>query len=177
MDYSYAALLGHGNGEARLGDSVHGGAEQRNIQGDVAGDLCLRAHLVRNYFTIGRDKQNVVEGKGFWNWELNHKARARMGRRLERIRFRFAEWSVAGCIPDCNVPLIEEQPTAGVGRPRGVETTKSYGDIALLSPQMLEMAGWKEETAAAGGLEQPGLKSLGNGRILEKQTEFVLNLS
>jgi hypothetical protein len=23
----------------------------------------------------------------------------------------------------------------------------------------------------------PGLKSLGNGRILEKQTEFVLNLS
>ena len=26
-------------------------------------------------------------------------------------------------------------------------------------------------------VEPPGLKSLGNGRILEKQTEFVLNLS
>ena len=43
--------------------------------------------------------------------------------------------------------------------------------------QMLEMAGWEEEIAAADGLEGPGLKSLGNGRIVEKQTKFVLNLS
>ena len=80
MDNSDAALLCHGDGEARLGDGVHGGAEQRNIQSDIASDSCLRAHLGRNHFTVGRDKQNVVEGKGFWNWELDHKARAADGK-------------------------------------------------------------------------------------------------
>jgi hypothetical protein len=46
---------------------------------------------VWDYFTVGRDKQNVVECKGFRNREFDHKARAGMGRRLERIHFRFAD--------------------------------------------------------------------------------------
>jgi ribosome maturation factor RimP len=42
-----STLLGHGDGHARLGDRVHGGRDQRGIQGNVLGELGLRAHLGR----------------------------------------------------------------------------------------------------------------------------------
>ena len=107
-----AALLRHGDGQTRLRDSVHGGAQQRRVQGDVAGDARLGADLGGDHFAECRDEQNIVERQGFGNGKFNHRAQARMGRRGSRKRFRVAEWRVGGCIPDCNVPGIEGQQTA-----------------------------------------------------------------
>ena len=60
-----AALLGHGNGHARLGYGVHGGRDQRRIQRDIAGQLGLRADLHGHHVAQGRDEQHIIEGKGF----------------------------------------------------------------------------------------------------------------
>ena len=37
VDDADPAFLGHGNGKAGLGHGIHGGGNQRNIQGDIAG--------------------------------------------------------------------------------------------------------------------------------------------
>jgi hypothetical protein len=43
--------------------------------------------------------------------------------------------------------------------------------------QISENIGSDTNGDAFAELKRPGLKSLGNGRILQKQTEFVLSLS
>ena len=65
MDDADATLLGHGDGQARLGDGVHGGRDQRRGEGDVAGEMGLGADLGGNDFAVGRDEQNIVEGQSF----------------------------------------------------------------------------------------------------------------
>ena len=72
VDDAHAALLGHGDGEARLGDGVHGGGEQRGVQGDVAGELGLGADLGGDDIAVGGNEKNVVEGKSFGNWGADH---------------------------------------------------------------------------------------------------------
>ena len=37
VDDADAAFLRHGDGEARLGDGVHGGGHQRQVQADACG--------------------------------------------------------------------------------------------------------------------------------------------
>jgi hypothetical protein len=98
-----------------------------------------------------------------------------MGRRLERIRFRFAEWSVGGCIPDCNVPVIEEQPNleGQLGRAGEMTTSQSTPGSQNISGyfsdlQMLEIPGLKPGTGFILQRGRPGLKSLRNGRIMGK---------
>ena len=60
-----AALLGHGDGHARLGYCVHGGREQRGVERNFAGQLGLRADLDGHYVAQGRHQQHIVEGEGF----------------------------------------------------------------------------------------------------------------
>ncbi len=72
VDDAHAALLGHGDGEARLGDGIHGGGEQRGVQGDVAGELGLGADLGGDDIAVGGNEENVVEGKSFGNWRADH---------------------------------------------------------------------------------------------------------
>ena len=61
-----AAFLGDGDGEARLGDGVHGGRQQRQIEADAAGELGGEVDLARQNFRVGRDQQDVIEGEGFF---------------------------------------------------------------------------------------------------------------
>ena len=76
-----AALLRHGDGHARLGDGVHGGGEQRGVQGDVAGELGLRADLGGHHVAVGGHQQHVVEGQGFREIFGKHNALMRLAGR------------------------------------------------------------------------------------------------
>ncbi len=60
-----AALLGHGDGHAGLGDGVHGRRHQRGGEGDPAGQASLRADLRGDDVGVGGDEQDIVEGQGF----------------------------------------------------------------------------------------------------------------
>ena len=72
VDDAEAALLGHGDGEARFGDGVHGGGHQRGVERDVAGELGLRADLGGDDVAVGGDEQDIVEGKGFGDGGDDH---------------------------------------------------------------------------------------------------------
>ncbi len=61
-----AAFLGDGDGEAGLGDRVHGGREQRKVEPDAAGDARPQVDLPGQYLRVGRDEEDVVEGEGFF---------------------------------------------------------------------------------------------------------------
>ncbi len=67
-----AALLGDGDGHMRLGDRVHGRADDRNIQPDIARELRLGIGLSRNHVRAGRQQQHVVESKRLRNRKMNH---------------------------------------------------------------------------------------------------------
>ena len=66
------ALLRHGNGHVRFGNRVHGRADDRNIQPDIARELCLRIGLGRNHVRAGRQQQHVIESKRLRNRKMNH---------------------------------------------------------------------------------------------------------
>ena len=72
MDDAHAALLRHGDGEARLGDGVHGGGHQRSVQRDVARELGLRADLGGNDLGVGGHEEDVVKGQRFGEWRGDH---------------------------------------------------------------------------------------------------------
>ena len=72
MDQSRAALLRHGNGHVRFGNRVHGGADDGDIQADIAGELSLRIGLRGYHIATSRQQQHVIEGKRFWNGKMNH---------------------------------------------------------------------------------------------------------
>ena len=74
VDDAHAALLRHGDGQARLGDGVHGGGHQRRVEGDVARELGLGADLGGNDFAVGGDEEDVVEGQGFRDRGGDHRA-------------------------------------------------------------------------------------------------------
>ena len=63
---AYAALLGHGDGQASLGHGVHGGRHEGDIQLDGAGQLCLQADFPGQDLGIGGNQQNIVESEGFF---------------------------------------------------------------------------------------------------------------
>jgi hypothetical protein len=72
MDDAHAALLGHGDGEAGLGDGIHGCGEQRGVQRDVAGELGLSADLGGDDIAVCGNEKYIVEGKSFGNWSADH---------------------------------------------------------------------------------------------------------
>src|SRR5205814_2096020 len=56
-----SALLGHGDGEARLGDRVHGRGDDGDVQADVAGDLRADFDKIRMDVGLGGTEENVIE--------------------------------------------------------------------------------------------------------------------
>ena len=60
-----AAFLRDRDREAVLGDRVHGGRHDRQVQADGAGELRGEADFVRQHFGVGRHEQDVIEGEGF----------------------------------------------------------------------------------------------------------------
>jgi hypothetical protein len=73
MNNAEPALLRQRDGHVRLGDRVHGGADDGNVEADVASELRLRAGLRGNYIGARRQQKNVIESKSFGNGEMNHK--------------------------------------------------------------------------------------------------------
>ena len=72
VDDAEAALLGHGDGHAGLGDGVHGGGHEGGGEGDTAGEAGLRADLGGDYVGVGGNEEDVVKGQGFWNGGADH---------------------------------------------------------------------------------------------------------
>jgi len=66
VNNAYAAFLGDGDGEPGLGDRVHGGREQGQIEPNTAGDARRQIHLSGQDFRVGGDEEDVVEGEGFF---------------------------------------------------------------------------------------------------------------
>src|SRR5690606_24634264 len=51
--------------QARLGDGVHGGGYQRDIELDGAGEAGMQTDVARHYIGITRQQQDIVEREGF----------------------------------------------------------------------------------------------------------------
>ncbi len=72
MDHPQPALLRNGNRQARLGHRVHGGADNRDIQPDIARKLRLGIYVRRNNVRMCGQKQYVIKGQCLWHWKMNH---------------------------------------------------------------------------------------------------------
>ena len=73
MNDTEPALLRQRNRHVRLGHRVHGGADDRNVQADVARELRLGAGLRRNYVGARGQQKDVIESKSLGNGKMNHK--------------------------------------------------------------------------------------------------------
>ena len=60
-----AAFLRQGDRQMRLCDGVHRSGQQRDVQGDVAGQLGAQADIARQDVGMRREQQYIVEGEGF----------------------------------------------------------------------------------------------------------------
>ena len=72
VDDAEASLLGHGDGQARLGDGVHGGGHERGGEGDFRGQAGLGAGLAGNDVRVGGYQQHVVERERFGDLSRDH---------------------------------------------------------------------------------------------------------
>ena len=63
MDDADAALPGDGDGHAVLGDGIHGGADQRNIQMNFTGQAGVQINVGGQHITGSRDEQHVIKGQ------------------------------------------------------------------------------------------------------------------
>ena len=64
MDDADAAELGHGDGHAAFGHGVHGGADERRVEGDVAGEPGGGGGVGREEVRIVHFEGDVIEGQG-----------------------------------------------------------------------------------------------------------------
>ena len=65
VDDADAAELGHGDGHCALGDGVHGGRDEGDVQLDGAGEAGAGADGAGQDLAVGGDDEDVVEGEGF----------------------------------------------------------------------------------------------------------------
>ena len=65
MEHAHATKPAEGDGHARLGDRVHGRREQRDVEGQLAGEEGAGRDLGGEYVAAGRDEEHVVEGEPF----------------------------------------------------------------------------------------------------------------
>ena len=63
VDHADAAGLRHGDRHARLGDGVHGGGDDRDVERDGAGDAGADIDFGRQHIRKAGLQQHVVEGK------------------------------------------------------------------------------------------------------------------
>ncbi len=72
VDDADAALLGQGDGQASLGDGIHGGGQKGNPEGDPGREPGGQVHLVGMDFGRARDQEDVVEGQGAHQGQGQH---------------------------------------------------------------------------------------------------------
>jgi hypothetical protein len=65
VDDADAALLGDGDGQPRLGDGVHGGGHERQVQLDVAGEFRREGRVLGQDLGVRWHQQHIVEGERF----------------------------------------------------------------------------------------------------------------
>src|SRR5258708_1202406 len=70
MDDAEAALLGDRNRHVRFRDGVHGGADDGDVQADVASELRLSSRGCGNYVGARGEEKYVVEGESFGYWKM-----------------------------------------------------------------------------------------------------------
>jgi len=63
VDDAHSAASGQGYGHARLGDRVHGRADERNVKANFRGQPRGHIGLIGQDFGITRDEQDVVKGE------------------------------------------------------------------------------------------------------------------
>jgi len=73
------ALAGHRDGGAGLGDRVHGGADERDVELDPTGQPCAGVDVLREHVAVGGEKEDVVERQRFTQ-RLVEQGDLRMGR-------------------------------------------------------------------------------------------------
>ena len=66
VDDADAALLGHGDSQARLRDGIHGGRHEGDIQPNGPGKLGFQADLPGQNAGIGGNQQDIIECEGFF---------------------------------------------------------------------------------------------------------------
>ena len=62
MDEAESALLGHGDGHPRARHGVHGGAGERNIERNVAGQASFDTDCAGQDVGFSRRQKDVIEG-------------------------------------------------------------------------------------------------------------------
>ena len=65
VDDTDTALLGHGDGQPALGDRVHGGGHQRDVQLYAPGQAGLEGDLCSDHLRVARQQQDIVKCEGF----------------------------------------------------------------------------------------------------------------
>ena len=65
VDHAHAASLGHGDGEARFRDGIHGGGDERDAELDRFGEARAGIDLRGQNFGSAGHQQNIVEGQSF----------------------------------------------------------------------------------------------------------------
>ena len=73
MNDAEASLLGQGDGHVRFGDGIHGGADDGDVESDIAREVSLRAGLRGNYVGARGEKKNIVKSKSFGNRKMDHR--------------------------------------------------------------------------------------------------------
>ena len=63
MDHADAALAGDGNGHAVLGDGVHGGTHDRDVQLDFLCQACGQIHVGGEHIALRGNEQHIVKGQ------------------------------------------------------------------------------------------------------------------
>ena len=76
VDDPEASLLGHGDGQARLGHGVHRGRDERDVEADLAGQAGAQVHVARVHLGVGGHQQDVVERQGERNVRVGTRALA-----------------------------------------------------------------------------------------------------
>ena len=67
-----AALARDGHGEVRLGDGVHRGGGERDVEREFAREACARVDLRRQNRGFAGEQEHVVECKTFGNGTVDH---------------------------------------------------------------------------------------------------------
>ena len=122
VDDADAAFLRDRDREAVLGDGVHGGRDDRQVQADRARELRGEADFVRQDLRVGRHEQDVVESEGFLENSQHGVTRAegsatlypsgrsrpagKRHRQSRQCRNRGGAARSRGPCPDANVPRI-----------------------------------------------------------------------
>src|SRR5207237_546706 len=72
VDHPDAAFARHRDGHLRLGDGVHGGGDERNVEGKLAGEAGAGVDVARMDARVPRQQQHVVEREGDGRTEGSH---------------------------------------------------------------------------------------------------------